>query len=55
MMPGLMVAAPFRIETIMERGSMRLKITPRALATPTRPAGLDVEMTPCMALEDLWI
>jgi hypothetical protein len=34
---------------------MRLKITPRALATPARPAGLDAGMTPCMALEDSWI
>jgi hypothetical protein len=34
---------------------MRLKITPRALATPGPSAGLDVEMTPCMALEDAWI
>ena len=32
---------------------MRLKITPRALATPAHPPGLDVEMTPCMALEDV--
>ena len=30
---------------------MRLKIT--RYAGPS--AGLDVEMTPCMALEDLWI
>ena len=34
---------------------MRLKITPRALATPTRGAGMDGEMTPGMALEDVWI
>jgi hypothetical protein len=39
----------------MERDRMRLKITPRALATPARPAGLDAGMTPCMALEDSWI
>jgi hypothetical protein len=26
-----------------------------AVATPAHSPGLDVEMTPCMALEDLWI
>ena len=34
---------------------MRLKITPRALATPARPPGWTFEMTPCMAMEDVWI
>jgi hypothetical protein len=30
-------------------------ITHPVLATPARSPGLDVEMTPCMALEDVWI
>ena len=34
---------------------MRLGITPWLLATPAHPPGMDVEMTPRMALEDLWI
>jgi hypothetical protein len=33
---------------------MRLRITVLALAMPGPSAGLDVEMTPCMALEDAW-
>ncbi|HEX6522084.1 MAG TPA: hypothetical protein VF070_19070 [Streptosporangiaceae bacterium] len=35
-------------------GSVRQLIT-RALATPARAPGWDADMTPCMALEDLWI
>ena len=34
---------------------MRQGITPRLLATPAHSPGMDVAMTPCMALEDLWI
>jgi hypothetical protein len=30
-------------------------ITHPVLATPAHSPGLDVEMTPCMALEDVWI
>ena len=30
-------------------------ITPPVLATPARGAGMDVETTPGMALEDVWI
>jgi hypothetical protein len=32
---------------------MRQRISPGS--TPTRGAGMDVEMTPGMALEDVWI
>jgi hypothetical protein len=38
----------------MERGLMRQRIS-LALTTPARGAGMDVEMTPGMALEDVWI
>ena len=34
---------------------MRQRITPRLWLRPGPFAGLDAEMTPCMALEDLWI
>ena len=33
---------------------MRQKISP-GYDSPTRGAGMDVEMTPGMALEDVWI
>ena len=33
---------------------MRQRISPGP-ATPARGAGMDVEMTPGMALEDMWI
>jgi hypothetical protein len=38
----------------MERGMMRQGIGPGP-DTPARGAGLDGEMTPGMALEDVWI
>jgi hypothetical protein len=38
----------------MERGLMRRESAP-ALTTPARGAGMDGEMTPGMALEDVWI
>jgi hypothetical protein len=38
----------------MERGFMRQRISPGS-DTPARGAGMDVEMTPGMALEDSWI
>jgi hypothetical protein len=34
---------------------MRAEDHALALATPAHPPGLDVEMTPRRALEDLWI
>jgi hypothetical protein len=34
---------------------MRQGITPPALAPSARAPGPDAEMTPCKALEDLWI
>jgi hypothetical protein len=37
----------------MERGLMRQRIG-LALTTPARGAGMDVGMTPGMALEDVW-
>jgi hypothetical protein len=47
-------AATFRIRLIMERGSMRQRISPGSdYAGPRRWD--DVEMTPGMALEDVWI
>jgi len=46
-------AATFRIRLIMERGFMRQRISPGP-ATPARGARTDVEMTPDMALEDVW-
>ena len=48
-----LAAATFRVGLIMERGLMR-QISP-GLTTPARGAGMDVEMTPGMALEDVWI
>jgi hypothetical protein len=50
-MSALMAAATFRIGRIMECGLNAVE--DHAYAGPS--AGLDVEMTPCMALEDLWI
>jgi hypothetical protein len=50
-MSALMTAATFRIGRIIERGLNAA--ADHAYAGPS--AGLDVEMTPCMALEDLWI
>jgi len=47
-------AASFRMRLIMERGMMRQGVSPGP-ASPTRGAGMDVEMTPGMALEDMWI
>jgi hypothetical protein len=38
----------------MERGFMRQRVGPGP-ASPARGAGMDVEMTPGMALEDVWI
>ena len=53
MLPAL-AAATFRIGLIMERGLMRQR-SALALTTPARGAGMDGEMTPGMALEDVWI
>jgi hypothetical protein len=39
----------------MECGLMRHRIGALALTTPACGAGMDVEMTPGMALEDSWI
>jgi hypothetical protein len=54
-MPGLMAAAPFRIEN--DNGAWLNAAGDHApgsgYAGPS--AGMDVEMTPCMALEDAWI
>jgi hypothetical protein len=38
----------------MERGLMRQRISPGS-DYPARGAGMDGEMTPGMALEDVWI
>jgi hypothetical protein len=46
--------ATFRIRLIMERGMMRQRISPGS-ASLARGTGMDVEMTPGMALEDVWI
>jgi hypothetical protein len=52
-LPAL-AAATFRIDLIMERGLMRQRISPGSdYADPG--AGMDVEMTPGMTLEDVWI
>ena len=53
LLPAL-AAATFRIGLIMERGLMGGG-SALALTTPARGAGMDVEMTPGMALEDVWI
>ena len=50
-MSALMAAATFCISMIMERGLNAAEDHAYAGLS----AGLDVEMTPCMALEDLWI
>ena len=47
-------AATFRIGLIMERGLTRQRISPGS-DYAARGAGLDGEMTPGMALEDVWI
>jgi len=52
-LPAL-AAATFRMGLIMERGFMRRRISPGSDA-PARGAGTDGEMTPGMAVEDLWI
>jgi hypothetical protein len=49
-----LAAATFRIGLIMERGLNAAEDQPW-LRLPTRGAGMDVEMTPGMALEDVWI
>ena len=55
--PGPSAADPavatFRIRLIMERGLMRQRISPGSDHV-ARGAGMDVEMTPGMALEDVW-
>jgi hypothetical protein len=53
-MPALLAAATFRICVIMKRGRMRQRISPGS-DYADRGAGMDVAMTPGMALEDLWI
>jgi hypothetical protein len=52
-MSALMAAATFRIGLILERGFMRQRISPGS--DSARGAGMDGEMTPGMALEDVWI
>jgi len=52
--PPTPAAATFRMRLIMERGMMRQRISPGS-ASPARGAGMDGEMTPGMALEDVWI
>ena len=52
-LPAL-AAATFRIGLIMERGLMRQRISPGSDYAACG-AGMDVEMTPGMALEDVWI
>ena len=52
--PPTLAAATFRIRLIMERGMMRRRISPGP-ASPARGAGMNGEMTPGMALEDMWI
>ena len=52
--PPTPAAATFRVRLIMERGMMRQRISPGS-ASRARGAGMDVEMTPGMALEDVWI
>jgi hypothetical protein len=49
-----LAAATFRIGLIMERGLMGGG-SALAPATPARGAGMGGEMTPGMALEDVWI
>jgi hypothetical protein len=54
MTPPTLEAATFRIRLIMERGFMRLRISPGSdYVGPRRREA--VEMTPSMALEDVWI
>ncbi len=50
-----LAAATFRIGLIMERGFSAAEESALALTTPACGAGMDVEMTPGMALEDVWI
>ena len=52
-LPAL-AAATFRMGLIMERGLMGGG-SALALTTSACGAGMDVEMTPGMALEDVWI
>ena len=52
--PPTPAAATYRMRLIMERGMMRQRISPGP-ATPARGAGRTPEMTPGMALEDVWI
>ena len=52
--PPTLAAATYRMRLIMERGMMRQRISPGP-ATPARGAGRTPEMTPGMALEDVWI
>ena len=53
-MPPVLAAATFRIGLIMERSSMRQRIS-LGSDYAGRGAGMDAEMTPGMALEDVWI
>jgi hypothetical protein len=50
-----MAAATFRIGLIMERGLMRGEDQPWLRLRRPAALGMDVEMTPGMALEDVWI
>ena len=53
-LPPALKAATFRIRLIMERGFMRQRISPGSDHVGLRRRE-DVEMTPGMALEDVWI
>jgi hypothetical protein len=54
LLPAL-AAATFRMGLIMERGTGLGRGSALALIMPARGAGMDVEMTPSTALEDVWI